>query len=161
MKRCPCGYYGDPKRQCTCAPQQVRNYFNRVSGPLLDRIDIQVEVPAVPFKELSADTAGPSSATVRTKVMTARERQAKRLQGNGVFCNAQMGTALTRQHCRLSNASLSLLEKAMERLGLSARAYGRIHKIARTIADLEGSESIELPHLGEAIGYRSLDRGMT
>ncbi|MBU4563249.1 MAG: ATP-binding protein [Desulfarculus sp.] len=160
MKLCPCGYYGDPKRQCTCAPQQVRNYLNRVSGPLLDRIDIQVQVPAVPFKELSADTAGPSSVSVREKVVEARERQARRLEGSGVFCNAQMGTALTRQHCRLSNAGLSLLEKAMERLGLSARAYGRIHKIARTIADLEGSETIGMSHLSEAIGYRSLDRSI-
>ncbi len=161
MNPCPCGYYGDPKRQCTCAPQQVRNYLGRVSGPLLDRIDIQVEVPAVPFKELSADTAGPASATVRDQVVAAREIQAQRLAGSGVFCNAQMGPTLTRQHCRLSNAGLSLLEKAMERLGLSARAYGRIHKIARTIADLEGSETIEMQHLSEAIGYRSLDRVIT
>ncbi|RJX35333.1 MAG: ATP-binding protein [Desulfarculus sp.] len=158
MNPCPCGYYGDPKRQCTCSPQQVRNYLSRVSGPLLDRIDLQVEVPAVPFKELAADTAGPSSTEVRAGVIAARSRQAQRLTGRGVFCNAQMTTALTRRFCPLSPEGLRLLETAMERLKLSARAYSRIHKIARTIADLEGSQSIELPHLSEAIGYRSLDR---
>jgi magnesium chelatase family protein len=160
MNPCPCGFYGDPKRQCTCGPHQVRNYLNRVSGPLMDRIDIQVEVPAVPFKELASDTAGPSSETVRQQVIAARERQAARLEGSGIFANAQMSTAQTREHCRLSNQGLRLLETAMERLGLSARAYGRIHKIARTIADLEGSGNIELPHISEAIGYRSLDRVM-
>jgi len=160
MNPCPCGYYGDPKRQCTCGPHQVRNYLNRVSGPLMDRIDIQVQVPAVPFKELSADTAGPPSDQVRGQVMTARERQAARLKGTGIYANAQMSTAQTRAHCRLSNEGLRLLETAMERLGLSARAYGRIHKIARTIADLEGSETIGMTHLSEAIGYRSLDRVM-
>ncbi|MCB2228199.1 MAG: YifB family Mg chelatase-like AAA ATPase [Desulfarculaceae bacterium] len=160
MNPCPCGFYGDPKRQCTCGPHQVRNYLNRVSGPLMDRIDIQVEVPAVPFKELAADTAGPPSSQVRQTVVAARERQAARLGGSGIFANAQMSTAQTREHCRLSNEGLTLLERAMERLGLSARAYGRIHKIARTIADLEGSEKIELPHISEAIGYRSLDRVM-
>ena len=136
----------------------MRNYLGRVSGPLMDRIDIQVDVPAVPFKELSADTAGPSSASIREKVITARQRQEARLEGLGIFCNAQMNTALTRRFCKLSPEGLRLLETAMERLQLSARAYGRIHKIARTIADLEGSEDIGLTHLSEAIGYRSLDR---
>jgi magnesium chelatase family protein len=158
MNPCPCGYYGDPKRQCTCSPFQVRNYLGRISGPLMDRIDLQIEVPAVPFKELSADTAGPSSASIREKVIAARRRQEARLSQYGIFCNAQMNTAQTRRFCRLAPEGLKLLETAMERLKLSARAYGRIHKIARTIADLEGVEQIALPHVSEAIGYRSLDR---
>ncbi len=160
MNPCPCGYYGDPKRQCTCTPQQIRNYLSRVSGPLMDRIDLQIEVPAVPFRDLAADTAGPPSAELREQVIAARRRQAARLGGSGLFCNAQMTTRLTRRHCRLCREGLGLLERAMERFQLSARAYGRILKIARTIADLEGQEEIGLDHLSEAIGYRSLDRGL-
>ena len=160
MNPCPCGYFGDPKRQCTCSPTQVRHYLSRVSGPLMDRIDIQIEVPAVPFKDLSADTCGPSSAELRDKVMTSREVQAGRFARGGIFCNAQMSTRLTRRHCQISEEGLRLLETAMERFKLSARAYGRILKISRTIADLEGEEQIGLAHLSEAIGYRSLDRGV-
>lgn len=160
MNPCPCGYYGDPKRQCSCAPQQIRNYLSRVSGPLMDRIDLQIEVPAVPFRDLSADTAGPPSSELRAQVIAARELQAARLKDSGLFCNAQMTTSLTRKHCRLSSEGLSLLERAMERFKLSARAYGRILKIARTIADLDAEQDIQLSHLSEAIGYRSLDRGM-
>lgn len=160
MNPCLCGFYGDPKRQCTCTPHQVRTYQSRVSGPLMDRIDLQVEVPAVPFKELSADTCGPSSEEVRRQVVAARRIQERRLTPQGLFCNAQMTTRLTREHCRLDAQGLSLLETAMERLRLSARAYGRILKIARTIADLDGAEGIGLAHLSEAIGYRSLDRGL-
>ena len=160
MNPCLCGFYGDARRSCTCSPQQVRNYQGRVSGPLMDRIDIQVEVPAVPFKELSADTCGPSSAEIRGQVMAARKRQGERLAKSRIFCNAQMTTRLTRQFCRLSPEGLRLLETAMERFRLSARAYGRILKIARTIADLDASEDIALAHLSEAIGYRSLDRGL-
>jgi magnesium chelatase family protein len=124
----------------------------------MDRIDLQIEVPAVPFRDLSADTAGPPSSELRAQVVAARELQAARLAGSGLFCNAQMTTSFTRQHCKLSREGLSLLERAMERFKLSARAYSRILKIARTIADLEGKESIGLTHLSEAIGYRSLDR---
>ncbi len=160
MNPCPCGFYGDSARACTCSPQQVRQYLARVSGPLLDRIDLQVEVPAVPFKELAAETAGPASAVLRGQVVAAREIQHRRLEGFGRFCNAQMNTALTRRFCALEPASLRLLERAMERFRLSARAYGRILKIARTIADLEASPAIGMAHLSEAIGYRSLDRGM-
>jgi len=160
MNPCLCGFHGDPKRQCTCTPHQVRTYQSRVSGPLMDRIDLQVEVPAVPFKELSADTCGPSSQEVRRQVVAARRVQERRLAPQGLFCNAQMTTRLTRQHCRLDTQGLNLLETAMERLRLSARAYGRILKIARTIADLDGAERIGLAHLSEAIGYRSLDRGL-
>ena len=161
MNPCLCGFYGSTTRQCTCTPHQIQNYQNRVSGPLMDRIDIQVHVPAVPFKELSADTAGPTSKAIRAEVVAARERQAGRLATDGIYCNAQMTTSQTRRFCKLSTQGLKLLETAMARLGLSARAYGRIHKIARTIADLEGSQSIELPHISEAIGYRSLDKAIT
>ncbi len=160
MNPCPCGFYGDPRRQCSCSPPQVRNYLNRVSGPLLDRIDIQVEVPAVPFRDLAADTAGPPSAELRRRVVEARRRQHRRLGPGGIYCNAQMDSRQTRRHCRLDSAGLELLEQAMERFRLSARAYTRILKIARTIADLEGSEAIGLAHLSEAIGYRSLDRNL-
>jgi magnesium chelatase family protein len=161
MNPCPCGYHGDGQRACTCSPQQVRQYLARVSGPLLDRIDLQVEVPAVPFKELSAETAGPGSAVLREQVVAARQLQHQRLRPFGLFCNAQMNTALTRRFCGLEAQGLRLLETAMARFKLSARAYGRILKIARTIADLEGAERIGLAHLSEAIGYRSLDRGMS
>ncbi len=158
MNPCPCGYYGDPGRQCTCAPHQVQTYLGRVSGPLMDRIDIQIEVPAVPFKDLSADTSGPPSEQVRGQVVAARHRQHERLGGSGLYCNAQMNTRLTRRHCRLGPDAMRLLETAMERFKLSARAYGRILKIARTIADLDDAQDIGLAHLSEAIGYRSLDR---
>ena len=160
MKRCPCGYYGDPKRQCSCSPQQIQNYLSRVSGPLMDRIDLPVEVPAVPFRDLAADTAGPPSSDLRGQVIAARELQAERLKDSGLFCNAQMTTSFTRQHCQLSREGLSLLERAMDRFKLSARAYSRILKIARTIADLDAEQDIQLSHLSEAIGYRSLDRGI-
>lgn len=160
MNPCPCGFHGDPQRQCTCAPTAIRTYMGRVSGPLLDRIDLQVEVPAVPFKDLSAETSGPPSALLRQEVLAARGLQQGRLGSYGLFCNAQMSTALTRRFCGLSPEGLRLLERAMERFRLSARAYGRILKISRTIADLEGAETIGLAHLSEAIGYRSLDRGL-
>ena len=160
MNPCPCGYYGDPRRPCTCSPPQIRQYLNRVSGPLMDRIDIQIEVPAVPFKELSAETAGPPSTDYRAQVLAARQIQGERLSKHGIYANAQMSTRLTRKYCVLDDKCLSLLERAMDTFRLSARAYGRILKIARTIADLDESENIGLTHLSEAIGYRSLDRGM-
>ena len=160
MNPCPCGYHGDPQRQCTCAAPAIRSYMGRVSGPLLDRIDLQVEVPAVPFKDLAAETAGPSSAVLRQEVLAARGIQQERLAPYGLFCNAQMSTALTRRFCALAPEGLRLLERAMERFKLSARAYGRILKISRTIADLEAAPAIGLAHLSEAIGYRSLDRGL-
>jgi magnesium chelatase family protein len=134
--------------------------LGRVSGPLLDRVDLQVEVPAVPFKDLSAETAGPSSALLRQEVLAARGIQQTRLSPYNLFCNAQMTTALTRRFCGLGPEGLRLLERAMERFKLSARAYGRILKISRTIADLDGAGDIGLAHLSEAIGYRSLDRGL-
>lgn len=160
MNPCNCGHYGNPRMVCTCSPLQVRNYQSKVSGPLMDRIDIQIEVPAVPFKELSSDTCGLSSSEIRGEVIKARKLQETRLAGTGLHCNAQMTTRLTRQHCKLTSSGLRLLETAMEKFKLSARAYGRILKISRTIADLESSEDIGLAHLSEAISYRSLDRGV-
>ncbi len=160
MNPWPCGYHGDPQRQCTCAAPTIRSYMGRVSGPLLDRIDLQVEVPAVPFKDLAAETAGPSSAVLRQEVLSARGIQQERLAPYGLFCNAQMSTALPRRFCALAPEGLRLLERAMERFKLSARAYSRILKISRTIADLEAAPAIGLAHLSEAIGYRSLDRGL-
>ncbi len=159
MNPCPCGYHGDPRRQCTCSPRQVRQYLGRVSGPLMDRIDIQIEVPAVPFKDLSDETAGPPSAEYRELVLASRQRQAQRFSHNGIYCNAQMNTKQTQRYCRLGHDCLGLLERAMDRFKLSARAYNRIRKIARTIADLDGADEIGLAHISEAIGYRSLDRG--
>ncbi|KIX15281.1 YifB family Mg chelatase-like AAA ATPase [Dethiosulfatarculus sandiegensis] len=160
MNPCPCGYYGDPNRACTCSPGRVQEYRNRVSGPLLDRIDLQVEVPAVPFKDLNTKTCGPTSAEYTEQVLEARGIQQKRLAAEGVFCNAQMNTRLTRKHCRLTSDGIKVLEMAMDRFKLSARAYGRILKIARTIADLAGAKDIGLSHVSEAISYRSLDRGI-
>ncbi len=160
MNPCPCGYLGDRRRACTCTPQQIRNYLGRISGPLLDRIDIQVEVPAVDYHDLAGAPTGPTTAQAAELVQAARSRQLKRLGPHGLTCNAQMGSALTRRYCTLPPEGQRLLAQACERLGLSARAYTRILKIARTIADLEGAEQIGLVHLSEAISYRSLERLM-
>ena len=158
MNPCPCGFLGDAKRPCRCTPTQIRVYQTRISGPLLDRIDIQVPVPAVPFQDLATGPDGEKSASLQEKVVAAREVQTQRLAGRRVYCNAHMPTRLVKQHCQLQAEPRQLLERAMERLGLSARAYNRILKIARTIADLEGEQDIQTPHLAEAIQYRSLDR---
>ena len=160
MNPCMCGYFNDPTRECRCTPLQIQRYVNRISGPLLDRIDIHVDVPAVKFKEL-ADTSTPegeSSARIRERVVRARERQRARLRGEGVFSNAQMPTRLIRKYCRIDEECERMLERAMTRLGLSARAYDRILKVSRTIADLEGRTEIRPQHVAEAVGYRSLDR---
>lgn len=158
MNPCPCGFYGDPKRPCTCTPNQINNYRSRISGPLLDRIDLQIQVPAVRFQDLSITAGGESSAELRARVIAAREIQSRRFAKSRIFANAYMPPRLIKQHCLLSPESQRLLEAAMERLGLSARAYMRILKIARTIADLEGEESINSAHVAEAIQYRSMDR---
>jgi magnesium chelatase family protein len=158
MNPCPCGFYGDPKRVCTCTPNQINAYRARISGPLLDRIDLQIQVPAVRFQELAATAGGESSAELRARVLQAREIQRGRFAKSRIFANAYMPPRLIKQHCLLSPESQRLLETAMERLGLSARAYMRILKIARTIADLEGEASIVPAHVAEAIQYRSLDR---
>lgn len=159
MNPCPCGYYNHPDQECLCAPGIVQRYLNKISGPLLDRIDIHVEVVPVPFKELSDARTGEKSESVRERVVRARKIQEERFKDiEGIHCNAQMSAKLLREHCRIPESGFTLLKNAMEKLGLSARAYDRIQKVARTIADLEGSPEIENVHLSEAIHYRSLDR---
>jgi len=151
-------FLGDPQHECACAPQQVQRYRAKISGPLLDRIDIQIEVPAVKYKELSHHTQSEDSAAIRTRVNRAREGQLIRFTGRTIFCNAQMSSRDIRKFCQPDAAGEKLLEHAMSRLGLSARAYTRILKVARTIADLAGEEKVASPHLAEAIQYRALDR---
>jgi magnesium chelatase family protein len=159
MNPCPCGFFGDPTRECHCSPPQIQRYVSKISGPLLDRIDIHIEVPAVKFKELRGpDTTEPSSA-VRERVLHARRAQLERFRGEKkIFSNAQMPPKLIRKYCEISPESENLLENAITRLGLSARAHDRILKVSRTIADLDASPSIETKHLSEAVQYRSLDR---
>jgi len=159
MNPCPCGYLSDPRHQCTCAPGQIYRYRRRVSGPLLDRIDIHIEVPAVPYKELSADYVGEKSEVIRQRVITARNTQLERFKADKIYCNGQMKTRHIKKCCKLKDDAQSLLETAMQKLGLSARAYTRILKLSRTIADLELSEDIHSHHISEAIQYRTLDRG--
>ena len=156
MNPCPCGYLSDARHTCTCSPAAIRRYRARVSGPLLDRIDIHIEVPALAYDDLANKQSGEDSAHIRQRVNAARQRQLDRFAGE-LFCNAQMGTRHIRQHCSLDDAGQALLEKAMARLGLSARAYDRILKVARTIADLADAP-IQSQHLAEAIQYRALDR---
>lgn len=159
MNPCPCGYLGDSARQCTCQPATVQRYMAKISGPLLDRIDIHIEVPAVHYRDLSAVHDGEASAQIRDRVQRARSRQSARFQNvKHVFCNAHMSTKQIRAICQLKPAAQSLIETAMNRLGLSARAYNRILKVSRTIADLAESEEIRPEHVSEAIQYRSLDR---
>ena len=160
MNPCPCGYYGDPTHHCVCTPGQIQRYMNKISGPLLDRIDIQCEITPVPFKDISKAAPGEPSAKIRERVIKAREIQAQRFKEfKGVHCNAQMNERMIHQFAEPDEAGIELLRMAMEKLSLSARAYNRILKVARTIADLAGSESIKPDHLAEAISYRSLDRG--
>lgn len=154
MNPCPCGYFGDPERECTCSLGMVSKYQKRVSGPLMDRIDIHIEVPRVEYEKLSSDRLGEPSAKIRARVERARERQRQRFAGTHLACNADMGPAEVRQFCRVDAAGQSLLRAAMQQLQMSARAYHRILKLARTIADLAGSERIETVHLAEAIQYR-------
>ena len=160
MNPCPCGYYGDPTHQCVCTPGQIQRYMNKISGPLLDRIDIHCEVTVVPFKDLSKMQPGEPSSVIRERVIKARQIQEARYKDYpGVHCNAQMSERMINQFAQPDTASLDMLRMAMERLKLSARAYSRILKVARTIADLDGSASIQIQHIAEAIGYRNLDRG--
>lgn len=159
MNPCPCGYYNHPTKPCVCSPGQVQKYLNRISGPLLDRIDLQIEVTPVPFEKMSDVRPGEPSAVIRERVVRARQVQQQRYaQVPGVYCNAQMTSRLLSLYARPDDRGLALLKGAMTRLNLSARAYDRILKVARTIADLEGSETIQSAHLAEAIGYRNLDR---
>ncbi|MBL7925770.1 MAG: YifB family Mg chelatase-like AAA ATPase [Bacteroidia bacterium] len=159
MNPCPCGYYNHPDKDCVCAPGVVQKYLNKISGPLLDRIDLHVEVTPVAFNELTQTRISENSDTIRQRVVKARNIQSNRYQDSAnTFCNAQMSTIQMRQLCKLTQPGTELLKTAMERLGLSARAYDRILKVARTIADLAESNQIETEHLAEAIQYRSLDR---
>jgi magnesium chelatase family protein len=159
MNPCPCGYYNHPTKACVCNPGQVQKYLNRISGPLLDRIDIQIEIVPVPFDKISSSQSAEPSHVIRQRVKSARKIQEDRFKEHpGVHCNAQMNSRLLARYARPDDKGLELLKHAMHRLNLSARAYDRILKVARTIADLEGSPTIQSPHLAEAIGYRNLDR---
>ncbi len=158
MNPCPCGYLGDARHQCKCSPVQIERYMGRISGPLLDRIDLHIEVPAVPFQDLAARADGTSSAQMRQQVNQARAAQHRRFGDDGYKLNAHMTSRQLRRYCILDEPGRALLKQAMEELGLSARAHDRILRVARTIADLEESEAIQQPHVVEAISYRSLDR---
>lgn len=160
MNPCPCGNYGNPYQECTCTPSQIQKYQSRVSGPLLDRIDIHIEVQAVKYQELTDKSSGEKSAQIRERIIRARKIQEERFKGRkNVFKNADMGSKEIRKYCTLDERSQELLKTAMNKLGLSARAYDKILKVARTIADLDNSETIQAQHISEAIQYRSLDRG--
>ena len=159
MNPCPCGYYNHPTKACACTPGQVQRYLGKISGPLLDRIDLQIEIVPVPFEEISNTTPGEPSAAIRQRVVAARKIQAKRFENEpGIYCNAQMTPKLIAKYAVLDEASLAMLKTAMSRFNLSARAYDRILKVARTIADLDNCENILPHHIAEAIGYRNLDR---
>jgi len=158
MNPCPCGYLTDTKHECRCTIHQIRRYRAKISGPLLDRIDIHVEVPAVPYKDLMGEVASESSATIRRRVGAARKHQSGRFSRSSIYSNAQMGSRHIRKYCRIDSASCRLLETAVDTLGLSARAYNRILKIARTIADLDHKPDIHADHISEAIQYRTMDR---
>lgn len=160
MNPCPCGYYNHPTKACVCNPGQVHRYLNRISGPLLDRIDLHVEIVPLSYEAMASQARAESSANIRERVVKARKIQEVRFANHpGIYCNAQMETRLLHQYATPDAKGLELLRNAMNRLNLSARAYSRILKVARTIADLEGSEQVQSHHIAEAIGYRNLDRG--
>jgi magnesium chelatase family protein len=154
MNPCPCGYHGDPTHNCTCSPSMVTRYQKRISGPLLDRFDIHIEVPRVNYEKLTADRLGETSDTVRSRVVAARDRQADRFIGTALICNADMTAAHIREFCIVDEAGKSLMKAAMQQLGMSARSFHRVLKLARTIADLADSEQIQSAHLAEALQYR-------
>ena len=158
MNPCPCGYYGHPTRSCTCSPTAVGRYLSKVSGPLLDRIDLHIEVPPVEYDQLASRQKAESSADIRTRVNAARARQQARFAGTDILSNARIPTSKLKEFCPLTDAAGNLLKGAFERMGLSARAYDRLLKVARTIADLDNKDVIDVPHIAEAIQYRSLDR---
>jgi magnesium chelatase family protein len=158
MNPCQCGWFGDALHQCTCTPPLIQRYLARVSGPLLDRIDMHIQVPAVKYKELAQDEKAEESNVVRERILAARGIQSKRLEPFGINCNAQMTPRTLRRFCKLDAESEKQMENAITRLGLSARAYDRILRVSRTMADLETSEKIQARHVAEAIQYRTLDR---
>jgi magnesium chelatase family protein len=158
LNPCPCGYLGDPAHPCSCSPRDIHRYRSRISGPLMDRIDIHIEVPAVKYRDLADRTDSESSAAIAARVETSRGLQQERFKGMKIHSNAQMTPRLIRKHCELDSSGNRLLELVTDRLGLSARSYNRILKVSRTIADLENSENIQEQHLSEAVQYRSLDR---
>jgi magnesium chelatase family protein len=159
MNPCPCGYFGDLKRECRCGPVQVQRYRQRISGPLLDRIDLHIEVPAVEYREMSSERPEENSAAIRERVTSARKRQQGRFAHDPkTTCNARMTTRHLKQHCKLDTESQELVRIAMSELNLSARAYDRILKVSRTIADLASEEVISAEHVSEAIQYRTFDR---
>ena len=160
MNPCPCGFYTDPKHECTCSPQQIQRYRSKVSGPLLDRIDIHVDVPSLKYREISNETPSESSKEIKGRVDKARNIQEKRFKTKKVYCNSQMTVRHIKKHCELDEACKNLMEMALDKLGLSARAYSRVLKLSRTIADLEGEMNIKSQHISEAIQYRTLDRKM-
>lgn len=158
MNPCPCGYYGSKEKNCTCSEKSINRYMGRISGPLLDRIDIQIEVEAVKYQKLDSKEKGESSYKIKERVNKARKVQQKRLKNHGIYSNAELTPRLIEEYCELDKKCKLILKNSFEKLGLSARAYGRILKVARTIADLDEKEKIEVKHLAEAIGYRNLDR---
>ncbi len=160
MNPCPCGYYSDPSNECTCTVPQIQRYRSKISGPLMDRIDIHIEVPAVKYRDLASRDAGEPSKEIKKRVDRARRTQLDRFEGMKIYCNAQMTNRHIKRFCQIDEGSQKLLELAIDKFGLSARAYTRILKVARTIADLEGQENIQPAHLSEAIQYRSLDRNL-
>ena len=154
----PCGFFNDPSRECTCTPPVIQRYVSKISGPLLDRIDIHIDMPAVKYRELREDASGETSDQIRARVVAARQRKLRRYQGEKIYCNSQLSPRQIRKYCNISVECERLLESAMTRLGLSARAHDRILKVARTIADMDSAETISTTHISEAIQYRSLDR---
>jgi magnesium chelatase family protein len=160
MNPCPCGFANDFRRECFCTPPQIQRYMSKISGPLMDRIDIQVDVPAVPYKDLAGGRSAEPSETIRQRVVSARNTQLRRFFDEHVYSNAQMGPRLIRKYCVLNSACERIMENAVTKLGFSARGYDRILKVARTIADLDGAEDLDPKHLSEAVQYRTLDRNL-
>lgn len=158
MNPCPCGYYGHPSKPCTCSGNAVHKYLNKISGPLLDRLDLHIEVPPVDYKSLSDKSVGETSAVIRERVNRARQMQVERYKGTGITCNAQLTPSLLRKHCVMTDDASAYLSRSFDAMGLSARAYDRILKVARTVADLKGNETIQKEDIGAALRFRSLDR---
>jgi magnesium chelatase family protein len=161
MNPCPCGYYADPSNECSCTVPQIQRYRSKISGPLMDRIDIHIEVPSVRSREMMGRAEGEPSSGIRERVNRARAIQEERFAGKRIHSNARMGTRLLKEFCGLDEEGRGLLEKAMDRLGLSPRAYTKILRVARSIADLDGEKDVRAPHIAEAIQYRSLDRDLS